>query len=350
MRTRLLEGASLLAVSAGLGGLLLARMLGAHWNVWLLFGMAGVPVFVVGRALASWRGWLGPSPVSRDAPASARAHAVLRAPAWLLGAVAVWLAVLPIQVGDSLGEVRVYIVVTAAFGVLAALVPLRTATWSGSLGLAAVAGVFGWDLITGLSGPAEPTVQLASPFAEPAVVFHGGGSPLFNHHAPIPQQHDAVDIVLAPGGSEQVGDPATLEGWACFGADVLAPADGEVVAAVADLPDMPIGEVDRENLVGNHLVVRLADERFLLLAHLQRGSLRVGPGDTVARGQPLARCGNSGNTSQPHLHLQVQTGPAFSNHDPDLRTVGLRWEHVERGGRVMDGSPARRNDVLLPTR
>lgn len=43
----------------------------------------------------------------------------------------------------------------------------------------------------------------------------------------------------------------------------------------------------------------------MLLAHLRAGSIEVGPGDPVTVGQPVARCGNSGNSTQPHLHLQV---------------------------------------------
>jgi murein DD-endopeptidase MepM/ murein hydrolase activator NlpD len=58
---------------------------------------------------------------------------------------------------------------------------------------------------------------------------------------------------------------------------------------------------------GNHLIVQIAPERYVMLAHLQQHSLRVREGQRVAAGELLALCGNSGNTTAPHLHLQVQT-------------------------------------------
>jgi murein DD-endopeptidase MepM/ murein hydrolase activator NlpD len=108
-----------------------------------------------------------------------------------------------------------------------------------------------------------------------------------------------------------------------FGRPILAPAPGRVVS-VHD------GEVDHEArrsqftllhyaltqagrarlganaLAGNHVILELADGRgFVVLAHLLAGSIRVAAGDSVATGQELGECGNSGNSTQPHLHIQV---------------------------------------------
>lgn len=41
------------------------------------------------------------------------------------------------------------------------------------------------------------------------------------------------------------------------------------------------------------------------LAHLQKGSVRVETGDPVKMGQSIALVGNSGNTSEPHLHIHA---------------------------------------------
>jgi hypothetical protein len=108
-----------------------------------------------------------------------------------------------------------------------------------------------------------------------------------------------------------------------FGRPILAPADGVVVEAHD-------GEVDHEGrrsqlalvpyalgqaarlrqgvnaIAGNHLIIALPGSRaYVALVHLRAGSLRVTPGEEVATGQPIARCGNSGNSTQPHVHLQV---------------------------------------------
>ncbi|TDC78545.1 M23 family peptidase [Streptomyces hainanensis] len=62
-------------------------------------------------------------------------------------------------------------------------------------------------------------------------------------------------------------------------------------------------------VVGNHLVLDLGDGVYAMYAHLRRGSLAVRPGDRVVAGQQLARCGNSGNSTEPHLHFQLMDGP-----------------------------------------
>lgn len=77
-------------------------------------------------------------------------------------------------------------------------------------------------------------------------------------------------------------------------------------------------------VVGNHLVLDLGDGTYAAYAHLQRGSLAVRPGDRVVAGQRIARCGNSGNSTEPHLHFQLMDGP-----DPDTaRGVPFTWRGV----------------------
>ena len=66
-------------------------------------------------------------------------------------------------------------------------------------------------------------------------------------------------------------------------------------------------------IAGNYLIIALRDGRsFVALAHLRAGSLRVAVGDEVTTGQPLAECGNSGNSTEPHVHLQVMDSPDLS--------------------------------------
>ena len=54
------------------------------------------------------------------------------------------------------------------------------------------------------------------------------------------------------------------------------------------------------------MVLKLADGEYALLAHLRRGSVRVRVGQQVRPGQILGLAGNSGNSSEPHLHFHVQ--------------------------------------------
>jgi murein DD-endopeptidase MepM/ murein hydrolase activator NlpD len=101
--------------------------------------------------------------------------------------------------------------------------------------------------------------------------------------------------------------------------------------------------------VGNHVILEIEKDRFVLLAHLMKGSVAVAEGAQVHAGQLIARCGNSGNTSQPHLHLQVQDrADVWAT---DLKTVPIlfrdavrvRAGHSER----LPAANVRRNDELL---
>jgi murein DD-endopeptidase MepM/ murein hydrolase activator NlpD/Flp pilus assembly protein TadD len=87
-----------------------------------------------------------------------------------------------------------------------------------------------------------------------------------------------------------------------FGQEVLAPADGKVVALHDGTPDNEPYHRDASPHTGNYLVIEHAPGELSSLGHLQNGSITVKVGDTVKRGQVIARCGNSGNTSLPHLH------------------------------------------------
>jgi hypothetical protein len=117
------------------------------------------------------------------------------------------------------------------------------------------------------------------------------------------------------------------ERFVSFGRPILAPAHGVVVhthdgetdhearrSQIALVP-YALGQAARAragvpSIAGNHVVLALGgDGPFVVLAHLQAGSIHVATGDRVTTGQSLAACGNSGNSTQPHLHLQAMDGP-----------------------------------------
>lgn len=108
-----------------------------------------------------------------------------------------------------------------------------------------------------------------------------------------------------------------------FGQPILAPAagrvvsvhDGEVdhVARRSQLARVPYALTQAARarggagaIAGNHVILELEDRGgYVVLAHLRAGSIRVGVGESVATGRELADCGNSGNSTQPHLHIQI---------------------------------------------
>lgn len=75
-------------------------------------------------------------------------------------------------------------------------------------------------------------------------------------------------------------------------------------------PFIPLEEGD-----GNHVVIDLGNGNFALYAHMKKGTITVQQGDFVTRGQVLGLLGNSGNTSAPHLHFHMMTGPSTFGSD-----------------------------------
>src|SRR5690606_18280738 len=161
-------------------------------------------------------------------------------------------------------------------------------------------------VLAGLSPPA-PARDMAFPLRGGRfMVGQGGDVGLLNHHAAHREQAHAADIVaLNPFGFRARGIlPDRLGAYAIFGAVVVSPCAGNVLEARADLPDLAPGNMDPGHPAGNHVLLDCAGLN-VLLAHLRRGSLVVEAGDTVARGDAIGRVGNSGNTTEPHLHVHA---------------------------------------------
>ncbi|MDO4541085.1 MAG: M23 family metallopeptidase [Syntrophomonadaceae bacterium] len=160
-------------------------------------------------------------------------------------------------------------------------------------------------------------VNYALPFSGRWTVVNGGVDKQWSHSWSIPSQRYAYDfLILDPKGRSYRGPVTEPGSYYCYGQDILAPADGEVVAVGKGHPDSHIagrGRVDcaARDIRGNHIILRHHPQEYSLLAHLQPGSIAVSVGDRVRRGQKLARCGNSGNSSEPHLHFQVQDGTSL---------------------------------------
>jgi hypothetical protein len=192
-------------------------------------------------------------------------------------------------------------------------------------------------------------VILAAPFRGEWLVVNGGRSALINIHYGHASERDALDIERIVNGQERTGDRKRWTSYPSWGETLYAPADGKIAKVVNDLDDNPLGQRDEEHVVGNQVVIEMGNGRFVLMAHLQKGSVLVAGGDIVRTGQPIAKCGNSGNTTGPHLHLQVQSGPDF--YAPDLKTYPILFRDVTcmRSARPRSDAPffVRRNDRII---
>lgn len=155
------------------------------------------------------------------------------------------------------------------------------------------------------------------PFRGEWFVFNGGVTQATSHSWDILARRYAYDFVIVDAALMRHRDEGeTLTDYFCYGQDVLAPAEGEVVAVrdgVRDAPRPGSGWIDFLvwDFRGNHIVIKHAEHEFSFLAHLIPGSIIVRKSEHVQRGQTIGRCGNSGYSTEPHLHFHVQDHPDF---------------------------------------
>jgi hypothetical protein len=111
-----------------------------------------------------------------------------------------------------------------------------------------------------------------------------------------------------------VGDPLDVNSYICYGEDILAVGEGRVVAAVDKYDDQIPGQlppfIPLEEADGNYVVIDLGGGNFAFYAHMIKGSVAVEAGDFVTRDQVIGLVGNTGNTSAPHLHFHMISGPS----------------------------------------
>jgi murein DD-endopeptidase MepM/ murein hydrolase activator NlpD len=116
----------------------------------------------------------------------------------------------------------------------------------------------------------------------------------------------AVDVTkLSMWGNDANGIlPRDNTKYAIFNQVLYSPCDGEVFDVVDQWDNnLPFGEKAPYN-DGNHIVIKTSNF-YVLMGHLQKGSITVKVGDQVKQGQPIAKAGNSGWTLQPHTHIQA---------------------------------------------
>ncbi len=160
-------------------------------------------------------------------------------------------------------------------------------------------------------------VKYSLPFDGAWTVVNGGIDKASSHSWGIYTQRYAYDfVILDQLGHSRKGESTNPNEYYCYDKKILAPADGEVAELRDEYDDSIIlgnGQVDcsASDIRGNYVLICHANKEYSLLAHLKRGSVGVKIGDKLKRGQYIARCGNSGNSSEPHLHFQLQDNRSF---------------------------------------
>lgn len=150
------------------------------------------------------------------------------------------------------------------------------------------------------------TTPMRLPFNEEWFVVWGGTTPEQNYHVSEVSQQYAYDILMVQDGVSFQGDSKKNESYFAFGKDILAPCDGRVVKVITGVKDNVPGITNPQQLTGNTVVLETLDKEFILFAHLKEESIVVQEGQDVLEGAFLGKCGNSGNSTEPHLHLSLQ--------------------------------------------
>lgn len=138
------------------------------------------------------------------------------------------------------------------------------------------------------------------------IVGHGGSNSLINYHNINDKQQYALDIskLNIYGIRAKEIYPEQLKSYAIYGDTLYSPCSGTVQKTVSQLPDHSPPERDQKHPAGNHIII-LCKEARIYLAHFMQGSVVVDSGSVINQGVPIGRVGNSGNTSEPHLHIHA---------------------------------------------
>lgn len=200
--------------------------------------------------------------------------------------------------------------------------------------------------------PPGDTIELTFPLnGGTYLVVNGGNHVMINAHLgtlngerfrPYRGQSYGVDLVrLDRVGLRARGLlPDDLRAYVTFGQPVTAPCTGRVVVTADGAMDMSPPQPDRAHMAGNHVVLDCAGI-WVLLGHLQRGSVDVHKGQAVLTGDVLGRVGNSGNTSEPHLHIHAQQpGSDAEPMSGEPLPIRLNGRYLVRNARVTMASRA----------
>ncbi|ELY71001.1 M23 family metallopeptidase [Natrinema versiforme] len=167
---------------------------------------------------------------------------------------------------------------------------------------------------------AETYDQQASyrlPFDGTWTVVNGSYDRDFSHSWFPATQRYAYDFVITDDAGRTAPEESgsAVDGYYCYDEPILAPADGVVIDVFDSDFESPRGgglsHPLKRDIRGCYVVLQHTPDEYSCLAHLVPGSTSVAPGERVRRGQEIGRCGHSGNSSEPHLHFQLQDHPRF---------------------------------------
>ena len=167
-----------------------------------------------------------------------------------------------------------------------------------------------------------------------------------NLHTAFRDQRFAYDLVGVEDNEFYRNNGKQNADFFAFGRPVLAPGPGTIAAVVDGIEDNTPGKVNDvgfgAGLLGNHVIIDHGQSEFSFLVHLKNGSTRVMVGAHVEAGDPVGLCGNSGNSSGPHLHYHLQNTAVFAHGDG----LPIQFRNYTSNGRFVEsGEPVRQEYI-----
>jgi murein DD-endopeptidase MepM/ murein hydrolase activator NlpD len=130
----------------------------------------------------------------------------------------------------------------------------------------------------------------------------------------VQNQRYAFDfLVVDEEGKTHQGAGNENEDYYAFGRKVFSPADGVVTDVIQGVRDNQPRSMNPYSALGNAVVIQHRDNEVSVLAHFKNGSIMVKPGEKIKKGRLLGLCGNSGNSSEPHIHYHLQNTPILQD-------------------------------------
>jgi hypothetical protein len=233
---------------------------------------------------------------------------------------------------------------------------LKGLLYFSGIALVLIAWILGVQRVTVRTAP----LGVAAPVTGRWMALNCPATRIPSHGTHFFGQTYAIDLVYVPTGE---GDPETGRQRTSFRRPEEFPSYGKPIHAVADgtVARMHDGQRDHRSrstrlgllyfameafvrglgpprwMLGNYLILRVHDGSHVLYAHLRRGSLRVSRGDHVVAGDYMAECGNSDNTTVPHLHVQRQDVSSVLSATGMPWSIGAtddRWAGFPKSGQV----------------
>jgi len=186
------------------------------------------------------------------------------------------------------------------------------------------------------------TTKMQLPFKEEWTVVWGGTTVEQNYHIAYENQKFAYDILIMKDGKSFKTDGKTNEDYYVFGKEIVAPCDATVVQVITGVKDNVPGELNPKQLTGNTVVLKTEASEYIMLAHFKEESVAVKEGQKVKTGDFLGLCGNSGNSSEAHLHLSLQNVKNMF----EARGGKIFFEKIKVNGEIKEDVLPVKNDKI----